>query len=94
MYFNIAPLGHKEVLSDGPMVWSRNVPGEAAWNDCVQPDNKSLEEGKWYNVTVVADGNKITFSIQNYFDCFFFITTTAPAAATRITTTTIPTTSP
>lgn len=63
-WISIAPLGHKEVLSDGPMVWSRNVPGEAAWNDCVQPDNKSLEEGKWYNVTVVADGASATIYVD------------------------------
>lgn len=63
-WVSIAAQGNRENLADGPMVWSRNVPGEAAWNDCFLADNKSLEEGKWYNVTVVADKASATIYVD------------------------------
>ncbi len=55
-WISISPLGFQENLVDGPMVWSRNVPGGLAWNDLVRLGNDLLKKEVWTNVTVVADG--------------------------------------
>lgn len=63
-WISISALGWKETIADGPMVWSRNVPGEKSWNDCVRDNNATLTEGAWYNITVVADADKATVYVD------------------------------
>lgn len=55
-WLSIAALGWQTELNDGPMVWSRNVPGGALWNDLFTADNNSLAEKTWSTVTLVATG--------------------------------------
>ena len=48
--------GWQGTLASGPMVWSRNVSGGAAWNDLYKADNNSVTTGEWHNITVAAKG--------------------------------------
>ncbi len=63
-WLSIAPLGWQENLIDGPMVWSRNVPGGAPWNDLFRAGNDLAKVETWFNVTVVADGAKATLYVD------------------------------
>ena len=57
-WISIAPQGWQGALSSGPMIWSRNVPGGAAWNDLYTAGNNSLTTGAWHNITVTANGTE------------------------------------
>lgn len=63
-WISISPLGWKENLVDGPMVWSRNVPGGAVWNDLMRDGNGLAQLETWFNVTVVADGATATLYVD------------------------------
>lgn len=63
-WISIAPLGWQENLIDGPMIWSRNVAGDAAWNDLFRAGNDLAKMETWFNVTVVADGAKATLYVD------------------------------
>lgn len=63
-WISIAPLGWQADLVDGPMVWSRNVPAGAAWNDLFRAGNDLAKLETWFNVTVVADGAKGTIYVD------------------------------
>lgn len=63
-WVSIAPLGWQADLIDGPMVWSRNVPGGAAWNDLFRAGNDLAKLETWFNVTVVADGATATIYVD------------------------------
>lgn len=56
-WISIASQGWKASISDGPMIWSRDVTGGNSWNDLVKDSNNSLAtDNQWHNVTVVATG--------------------------------------
>lgn len=55
-WISITPLGWQTDLVNGPMVWSRNVPGGAAWNDLWREGNGLAATETWFNLTLVADG--------------------------------------
>ncbi|MDE7299304.1 MAG: hypothetical protein K2N94_10830 [Lachnospiraceae bacterium] len=63
-WISISPLGWRENIADGPMIWSRNVPGDKAWNDCTRDGNESITTGQWYNITVVADADSATIYVD------------------------------
>ncbi len=63
-WISISPLGWKEDLVNGPMVWSRNVPGGALWNDLMRDGNDLAKLETWFNVTVVADGATATLYVD------------------------------
>lgn len=55
-WISISPLGWQTDLVNGPMVWSRNVPGGASWNDLWREGNGLASTENWFNLTLVADG--------------------------------------
>ncbi len=55
-WISIAPQGWQSDLSNGPMVWSRDVTGGNAWNDLVPSTTASLSLGKWHNITITVTG--------------------------------------
>lgn len=57
-WISIAPLGWQGTIDNGPMIWSRNVPGGSAWNDLYEANNNSLTIGEWHNITVTAKNSE------------------------------------
>lgn len=55
-WISIATQGHKDSLDAGPMVWSRNVPGNASWNDLLASKTGALSLNAWHKIAVAADG--------------------------------------
>jgi hypothetical protein len=55
-WISIAPQGWMKTLTDGPMVWSRDVTGGNSWNDLYTSSNNSLSLDTWHNITVSATG--------------------------------------
>ena len=63
-WISIAPQGWQEDIKNGPMIWSRNVPGGSSWNDIYTASNNSMSLSEWHNITVVANGTTGTIYVD------------------------------
>ena len=55
-WISIAPQAWQEDLANGPMIWSRNIPGGLSWGDLVPTVTNSVSTEAWHNVTVSVNG--------------------------------------
>jgi len=69
-WISIAPQGHLDVLTKGPMIWARDVVGNTGvggWHDTIPAasSQNTLKVNTWTNVKVVADKGNVKLYVND-----------------------------